>query len=113
MDDLGYPLRVEPKRNRLILNTLSFRKVIQDITIREIMKAETEIIKFIDEDVSKVIEGQAIDILNQIFSLGDTSYHPQVKINTNDKSHWAYKLGSAIGKAIADEIDDILTEGMY
>ena len=113
MDDLGYPLRVEPKRDRIILNKASFRKAIQDITIREIMKAEKEIISFIEEDVSNVIEGQAIDILNQVFSLGDASYHTQTRINTNDKSHWAYKLGSAVGKAIADEIDDILTEGMY
>ena len=111
MDDLGYPLRAELKRDRLILNTKSFKKAIQQITIREILKAEKEIIKFINEDVSKIIEGQAIDILNQVFSLGDASYHPAARIK-DDKSHWAYKLGSAIGEAIVNEIDEILTEGM-
>jgi len=111
MDDLGYPLRAEPKRDRLMLNTKSFKKAVQQITIREILKAEKEIVKFINDDVSKIIEGQAIDILNQVFSLGDASYHPRAKVN-DDKSHWAYKLGSAIGEAIVNEIDDILTEGM-
>lgn len=111
MDDLGYPLRAEPKRNRLILNTASFKKAVQEITIREILNVEKEIIKFINEDVSQVIEGQAIEILDQVLSLGDPSYHPRAK-TSNDKSHWAYKLGSAVGGAIADAIDDILTEGM-
>ncbi len=112
MDDLGYPLRVEPKRNRIILNTLSFKKTVQQITIREILKVEKEIVKFINEDVSKIIEGQAMDILDQVFSLGDPSYHPKASIK-DDKSHWAYKLGSIVGEAIADEIEEILTQGMY
>lgn len=107
MDDLGYPLRTEPKRNRLILNTLSFRKAVQEITIREILKVEKEIIKFINEDVSQVIEGQAIEILDHVLSLGDSSYHPREKAS-NDKSHWAYKLGSAVGGAIADAINEAL-----
>ncbi|MBR0419445.1 MAG: hypothetical protein IJI66_09770 [Erysipelotrichaceae bacterium] len=112
MDDLGYPLRAEPKRDRLILNTKSFKKACQAITIRQLTKHEKEIIKFINEDVSKVIEGQAIDIFNQILSLGDPSYHP--KASSDDKiGQWVYGLGSAIGEAIANEIDDILTEGMY
>ncbi len=111
MDDLGYPLRAEPKRDRLILNTKSFKKAVQQITIKEILKAEKEIVKFINDDVSKIIEGQAIDILNQVFSFGDASYHPRAKV-IDDKSHWAYKLGSVIGEAIANEIDEILTEGV-
>ena len=112
MDDLGYPLRVEPKRDRIILNKASFKKAVQEITIREILKAEKEIIKFINEDVSRVIEGQAIDIFNQVMSLGDTSYHPKANVK-DDKSHWAYKLGSVIGEAIVNGIDDIFVENRY
>ena len=112
MADLSYPLRAEPKRDRLILNTRSFKKVCQEITIRQLAKHEREIIKFINEDVSKVIEWQATDILDHILSLGDPSYHPKAS-NYDKIGDWIYKLGSAVGEAIANEIDDILTEGMY
>ena len=112
MDDLGYPLRVEPKRDRIILNRQGLKKAMAELITKELLTFEKEIMSFIDNDVTKVIEGQAYDLLDQIFSLGDPSYRPKAK-PVDDKSHWAYKLGSAVAEAVLNGLDDILTEGMY
>ena len=112
MDDLGYPLRVEPKRDRIILNRQGLKKVMEKLITKELLTFEKEIMSFVNNDVTKVIEGQAYDLLEQIFSLGDPSYRPAVK-PIDDKSHWAYRLSSAVAEAVLDGLDDVLTEGMY
>lgn len=106
MDDLGYPLRVEPKRDRYVLNKKSLEKAIIDITIKEISKIENEIVKWINTDVSDMIESNVIDIWNDITNLGVTNNKPRAQ------KHWTTRLGEQVGKAIgnavSDYIDDVL-----
>ena len=53
-----------------------------------------------------MIEQGALTIADDIFSLG-TAARP-TRSASNDKSSWAYKLGAALGKAIANSFDDIV-----
>lgn len=70
MSDLGYALKVEPKRDRYVLNKEVMRKAIEEASTKALEQFAQQIYVFLDNDVNKLIERNAYNILNDVFSLG-------------------------------------------
>ena len=76
MDDLGYALKVEPKRDRFVINKEVMRKAIEQATTQALKEFSQQIYVFLNNDVNDLIERNAYSILNNVFSLGSTSKKP-------------------------------------
>lgn len=107
MDDLGYPLRVEPKRDRYVVNKQALEKALIEASTQALNQIQEDIIHWVEQDVSQMIEESAYDIYNSITELG--SYNVNHK-NTNNKKHWATKLGERFGKALGQSISKIIDD---
>ena len=109
MDDLGYPLRVESKRDRYVVNRNALQDALEHATVEAIKQMDKEITQWIDTDVSYLVESRLEDILNYINVQNNNFvvHHPSTK---HDSTGWGLKfaerLGTALGKAIANIIDD-------
>ena len=104
--DLNYPLRKEVKRDRYVVNTKALRDSIVKATAQVLNEYQHEMYVFINNDVNKLIEKNAYDILNQVLSLGSSS-------NNSRSEDIAYKLGAAFGLAIGNAISDIVINDMF
>ncbi len=107
MEDLGYGLKVESKRDRYVMNKQVLEKALVEASTRALLEMQEDIIRWVYEDVFPIIEQGAYEIYDDVLSLGTTAT-AQHKKPSSDKNHWAYKLGAALGKAIADSFDDIV-----
>ena len=76
MDDLGYALKVEPKRDRFVINKEVMRKAIEQATTQALKEFSQQIYVFLNNDVNDLIERNAYSILNDVFSLGSTPKKP-------------------------------------
>ena len=98
MDDLGYPLRVEPKRDRYVMNSKVLEKAFEDATTKALKQLEDEIYNFVDKEVMNVIDHETYNLLNTItVSSGEFITHRK-PIN---KSSWASRFGKLLGKELA------------
>ena len=104
--DLNYPLRVESKRDRYVVNTAALREAINKASAQVLNEYQHEIFVFLENDVNQMIEASAYEILSQVMSLGS------VKGNTKSED-FAYKLGAAFGLAIGNAISDIVINNMF
>lgn len=64
MDDLGYPLRVEPKRDRFVMNSKALQKTFEDAIAKTFQQFEKELYDFVYNDVMEVIEQETYILLN-------------------------------------------------
>ncbi len=88
------------------MNKSMLEKVLVEAAQIALLEMQDDIYKWIETEVFPMIEANAYDIADDVLSLGSTTVH---KVNrNNDKSHWAYKLGAALGKAIVNAFDDIM-----
>lgn len=84
LDDLGYPLRVEPKRDRYVFNKSALEKVLIEASTKALNEIQDDIVKFVNEEVSQMIEESAYEIFDSINSLGSTTTNYKKK---NHKKH--------------------------
>ena len=66
MDDLGYPLKVEPKRDRYVMNSKVLKKAFEDATTKALKQLEDEIYNFVDKEVMNVIDHETYNLLNNL-----------------------------------------------
>lgn len=108
MDDLGYPLRKEAKRNRYVLNASGFEQVLSK-AMEQAVKEQTEsITKWIDTEVMIMIEENLQDILNNINVVNNNFVvkHTTPKNHTSKSIKFAEQLARAIGKSIGKIMED-------
>lgn len=91
-NDLAYPLRKEVKRDRYILNGIGYERAMQETTKVIMDEITNGVIEWLKSDVIPMIEWE-------IVNLGSVN-----SSNRKSNTDWAYKLGSKVGKAIADTI---------
>ncbi len=82
--DLDYGLKVEPRRDRYVMNKQELEKVLIEASTQALNEIQADIIRWVEQDVSQMIEESAYDIYNSITELG--SYNVNHK-NTNNKKH--------------------------
>ena len=117
MDDLGYPLRVEPKRDRYVVNKKALQDALEHATVEALKQMDKEITQWIETDVSYLIEDRLEDILNCI-SVQNNNFvvrHPSTKHNnTSWGIKFAERLGTALGKAIGNIVEEtFFPKGKY
>ena len=98
MDDLGYPLKVEPKRDRYVMNSKVLKKAFEDATTKALEQLENEIYNFIDKEVLKVIDQETTALLNTISVSSGQFTTNRKPIN---RSSWASRFGKLLGKKLA------------
>lgn len=111
MDDLGYPLRVEPKRDRIVMNKRAFDEALKEATVEAIEMSQREMYAFIRNQVYDEIKNETEYLLNSI------SYTPGkgFKAAQNYKGNDLMKLATFLGKTLANNIiyvfNDIIRGG--
>lgn len=66
IDDLGYPLRVEPKRDRYVMNKKALEKAFSDASTQIIKQVEQELYDFINDEVMNLIAQETTALLNTV-----------------------------------------------
>ena len=66
MDDLGYPLKTEPKRDRYVMNTQVMEKAMEQAVEQALKEIEDEVIEFLEKEVMVILENETLDLLNTI-----------------------------------------------
>ena len=110
MDDLGYPLRKEVKRNRYVLNSKGFDEAIEK-AIEETMKTlDKEICKWINTEVRTMIEEATQDVLNNVNVVNNNFVvkHSTPKKHTSNTMKFAEELAKAIVKSVGDILEDTI-----
>lgn len=114
MDDLGYPLRVEPKRDRYVVNKKALQDALEHATVQALKQMDKELTDFMYTEVRAMLEDNIQDVFNEINVINNNFV---VKPSRPKKSHserFAEQLGKALGKSIADIVDDIFfPKGKY
>lgn len=59
MDDLGYPLRVEPKRDRFVMNKSALKDAIIKASEKALNEFQHQIFVFVKNDVGDMLEREA------------------------------------------------------
>lgn len=107
MDDLGYPLKVEPKRDRYVMNSKVLNKAFEDATMKAMQQFEKEINSFIEKEVMWLIEQETTALLNTI-----TIANGQVSMQRRPikKIDWATRLGRLLGKELVKTASKIFED---
>ncbi len=116
MDDLGYPLRKEVKRNRYVLNARGFEEAVEK-AVEQAVKQETEAItKWIDTEVLEMVEDNVQEVLDNINVVNNNFVvkHTTPKKHTSNSSQFAERLAKALFKSIGDILEDTMfPKGRY
>ena len=110
MDDLGYPLRKEVKRNRYVLNARGFEEAVEK-AVEQAVKQETEAItKWIDTEVLAMAEDNVQDILNNINVVNNNFVvkHTTPKKHTSNSSQFAERLIRAVAQSLGKILEDTI-----
>ena len=110
MDDLGYPLRKEVKRNRYVLNARGFEEPVEK-AVEQAVKQETEAItKWIDTEVLEMVEDNVQEVLDNINVVNNNFVvkHTTTKTHKSHTMKFAEELAKAIGKSIGDILEDTI-----
>lgn len=103
-DTLGYPLRVEPKRDRYVMNSKALQEDLTTCTTIALDDMQDQIIGFINNNVRQEIERNTFEVLGS-FGLKPTG------VSTTGTG-LAKSLGTIFGKALAKNIMFLLDETM-
>ena len=66
MNDLEYPLRVEPKRDRYVMNKQALEKAFNQAYTQALTEFEEDVTKFVEEQVMSMIQQETMDLLNTV-----------------------------------------------
>lgn len=109
MNELGYLLRKEVKRNRYVLTSDSLDEVINKAVNIAIEQIETEIQAFINNNVTQGITQATNEVL------GTLNFNGQALQVKATNGHWETRLGRYLGRALANNLiyvlKDLLTGG--
>lgn len=109
MDDLGYPLRAEPKRDRFVLNTKAMKQVMEEAINKTMTEMEDELYIWVQEDITRQIEDATQDVLDSINNINNNlvvTHKAQRKKSSS--SSFLTKLASKIISEISSIMDDIM-----
>ena len=116
MDDLGYPLRKEVKRNRYVLNARGFEEAVEK-AVEQAVKQETEAItKWIDTEVLAMTEDNVQEVLDNINVVNNNFVvkHTTPKKHTSNTSQFAERLIRAVAQSLGKILEDtIFPKGRY
>lgn len=112
MDDLGYPLRVEPKRDRYVLNKKALQEAIDKTTESTMKEFEKEFNQWFAYGVMPMMEDGLQEVLDEINVVNNQLVvkHSPSKIvkTTSMSSKFADRLAKALVKSISDIIEDTI-----
>ena len=115
MDDLGYPLRKEVKRNRYVLNSRGLEEAINKAVEQAVKKEVESITKWIDTEVMTMMEENLQDVLDNVNVINNNfvvKHSP--KKHTSNTMKFAEELAKAIVKSVGDILEDtIFPKGKY
>ncbi len=107
MDDLGYPLRKEVKRNRYVLNARGFDEAVER-AVEQAVKQETEVLEMVEDNVQELLDN--INVVNNNFVVK----HTTPKKHTSNTSKFAERLIRAIAESVGKILEDtIFPKGKY
>ena len=116
MDDLGYPLRKEVKRNRYVLNSRGLEEAINKAVEQAVKKEVESITKWIDTEVMTMMEENLQDVLDNVNVINNNFVvkHSTPKKHTSNTMKFAEELAKAIVKSVGDILEDtIFPKGKY
>ena len=116
MDDLGYPLRKEVKRNRYVLNSRGLEEAINKAVEQAVKKEVESITKWIDTEVMTMMEENLQDVLDNVNVINNNFVvkHSTPKKHTSNTMKFAEELAKAIVKSVGDILEDtIFPKGRY
>lgn len=116
MDDLGYPLRKEVKRNRYVLNSRGLEEAINKAVEQAVKKEVESITKWIDTEVMTIMEENLQDVLDNVNVINNNFVvkHSTPKKHTSNTMKFAEELAKAIVKSVGDILEDtIFPKGRY
>ena len=114
MDDLGYPLRVEPKRDRYVVNKKALQEALEKATVLALKQMDKEITEFMYTEVRAMLEDNIQDVFNELNVVNNNFVIKPTRPKVNHSVKFAEQLGKALGKAIGDIVDDIFfPKGKY
>lgn len=95
----GYPLRVEVKRDRWILNSQAMKQAMERAVDEALTNIQTEIIAFYQNQAMDIVRNGTEEVLNSInYSNGRFTTQKPKGID------YASMIGKRLGKALADDI---------
>ena len=112
MDDLGYPLRVEPKRDRYVVNKKTLEDALIYASNETLKRMDKEINDWIINDVKKKIEVELQDILNCI-NVVDNNFIVKTSNRTTKQNNSSLKFAERFGKAIGSTISNIAEDILF
>jgi len=108
MEDLKYPLRVEPKRDRYVLNKRVMKIAMEKACEEALNLMQKDITLWLCNTVPEIVQELATDALNSITVVNNQFVAKPIK--TKSKTSWAEKLGAQFGKALAQSIMNIFDD---
>ena len=99
LDDDGYPMRVEPKRDRFVMNSKAMEKAIDKIVKDTLNEISGEVVAWIQTDVRDYIASTTENVLNNLTINNNVA---TVKPSPMEKK--AIRLGDKFGKVLAKAI---------
>ena len=110
MDDLGYPLRKEVKRNRYVLNSRGLEEAINKAVEQAVKKEVESITKWIDTEVMTMMEENLQDVLDNVNVINNNFVvkHSTPKKHRSNTMKFAEELAKAIVKSVGDILEDTI-----
>ena len=109
MADLKYPLRVEPKRDRYVMNRSAMEQALQKACEKALNQMENGIINWINNDVRDLIKENTLDVINSISVQNNTFVSkPKGKANRSYVERLGEHFGKALGQSIMAIFDDMV-----
>ena len=108
MADLHYPLRVEPKRDRYVVNKQTLKKAFDVAFERQTKNLERQLHEYVDRDIIPYIGSQTTSLLN-----GITVQNNQFVAPKPQPKSFTYKFFERLSQAIIEEVFNILDDTFH
>jgi len=113
MDDLGYPLRVEPKRDRYVLNKKGLEKAIDKVVSETFKEMDKEVNEWIKTGVIPLMEDSLQDVLDSINVVNSTYVVERTTSQKHPQKSRFEKFAENLTKALVKTIGDIVEDTAF
>ena len=108
MADLRYPLRVEPKRDRYVVNKQALKQALEKACEKTTKNFERQLHEYIDRDIIPYIGSQTTSLLN-----GITVQNNQFVAPKPQPKSFTYRFFERLSQALVEEVFNILDDTFH
>ena len=105
MADLHYPLRVEPKRDRYVVNKQALKKALEKACEKTSKNFERQLYEYVNRDIIPYIGSQTESLLN-----GITVQNNQFVAHKPQPKSFTYKFFERLAQTLVEEVFNILDD---